>query len=57
MVREGLARLGWKEEDLAALRLRAETTASVKWIAARLRMGTWAQLNHLLYWHRGETTK
>ena len=69
MVREGLARLGWKEEDLAArrkgdgdklklaLRLRAETTASVKWIAARLRMGTWTHLNHLLYWHRRETTK
>jgi hypothetical protein len=64
MVREGLKQLGWKEADLAArrkgdkgklkvaLRLRAETTVSVKWIAERLRMGTWTHLNHLLYWHR-----
>ena len=52
MVREGLKRLGWKEADLEArrkgdgeklklaLRLRAETTVTVKWIAERLRMGT-----------------
>jgi putative transposase len=64
IVREGMKRLGWKEADLEmrrkgdegklklAQRLRAETTVSVKWIAARLRMGTWTHLNHLLYWHR-----
>lgn len=69
VVRQGLERLEWKDADLAArpkgdrdklklaLRLRVETTASVKWIAARLRMGTWTHLNHLLYWHRRETTK
>ena len=67
MVREGLKRLGWKEADLAArrkgdpgkvklaVRLRRETTASVKWIAERLRMGSWTYLNHLLYWHRRAT--
>ena len=64
VVREGLKRLRWKEADLAArpkgdreklklaLRLRVETTATTKWIAERLRMGTWTHLNHLLYWHR-----
>jgi putative transposase len=64
MVREGLKRLGWKETDLEArrkgdreklklaLRLREETTVTVKWIAERLRMGTWTHVNHLLYWHR-----
>jgi hypothetical protein len=35
-----------------ALRLRAETAVTVKWIAARLRMGPWTHLNHLLYCHR-----
>jgi hypothetical protein len=56
--------LGWKESDLSkrpkgdqdklelAIRLRSETTATTKWIAARLRMGTWPYLNHLLYWRR-----
>jgi hypothetical protein len=64
IVREGLKRLGWKEADLAArrkgdpeklklaVRLREETTVTVKWIAARLQMGVWTHLNHLLYWHR-----
>ena len=67
MVREELKRLGWKEADLEArckgdreklklaVRLRAETTVTVKWIAERLRMGTWTHLNHLLYWHRRKT--
>jgi REP element-mobilizing transposase RayT len=66
MVREGLKRLGWKEADLEmrrkgdreklklAVRLREETTVTVKWIAERLRMGTWTHVNHLLYWHRQE---
>ena len=69
IVREGLKRLGWREADLAkrakgdgeklklALRLRAETTVTLKWIAQRLRMGTWTHLNHLLYWQRRETTR
>ena len=64
IVQEGLKRLGWKEADLwarrkgdqakvkLAVRLRDETTVTVKWIARRLRMGTWTHLNHLLYWHR-----
>jgi hypothetical protein len=46
-------RLGWRDEDLAkrhkshpgklalAAKLRRETTLPLKWIAARLRMGTW----------------
>jgi len=60
IVRDGLKRLGWKEADLAgrrkgdlekvklAIRLRDETTVTIKWIAKRLRMGTWTHLNHLL---------
>ena len=35
-----------------AVRLRAETDMTVKWIAARLRMGTSGYVNHLLYQHR-----
>jgi len=69
IVREGMKRLGWKEADLEArrkgdreklklaVRLREETTVTVKWIADRLRMGTWTHLNHLLYWHRRETPR
>jgi hypothetical protein len=64
MVQAGLNRLGWKEADLVArlkgdgeklklaLRLRKDTTVTLKWIAERLRMGTWTHLNHLLYWQR-----
>ncbi len=63
-VQEGLQRLGWTREDLEtrpkghqekvklALRLRAEKTRTVQWIAERLQMGTWTHVNHLLYWHR-----
>jgi hypothetical protein len=69
IVRESLKRLGWREADLEqrakgdgeklklALRLREETTVTVKWIAQRLRMGTWTHLNHLLYWQRRETKR
>ena len=69
MVREGLKRLGWKEADLEtrrkgdkeklklAVRLRAETTVTLKWIAERLRMGTWTHLNHLLYSQRHKTSR
>jgi hypothetical protein len=51
-MREELQRLGWKEADLAghrksdpdklalAARLRRETTLSIKWIAARVRLGS-----------------
>ena len=69
IVREGLRRLGWKEGELEgrakgdrekvklAARLRAETTVTMKWIAERLRMGTWTYLNHLLYRHRQGKTR
>ena len=69
IVREGLRRLGWQEADLEArrkgdqeklklaVRLRDETTVTLKWIAERLRMGTWTHLNHLLYWHRRGTSR
>lgn len=64
IVREGLRRLGWRESDLEkkpkgdpeklklAVRLRAETTVTIKWIAQRLRMGAWTYLNSLLYRQR-----
>ena len=64
VVREGMRALGWREADLGkrakgdpekvklALWLRGETTATIKWIARRLRMGTSTHLNHLLYWRR-----
>jgi hypothetical protein len=60
LAREGLAKLGWTEADLAARRkgdrgklklavtLRAETTMTLKWIATRLQMGTAASLSNLL---------
>ena len=35
-----------------ARRLRAETTVTLQWIAARLHMGTKTHLSHLLYWKR-----
>ena len=52
VIAEELARLGWQESNLAsrrqahpdklaiALRLRNETTLSIKWIAARVRIGS-----------------
>jgi hypothetical protein len=52
VIAEELARLGWQESKLAsrrqahpdklavALRLRNETTLSIKWIAARVRIGS-----------------
>jgi|ERR1700691_4255526 REP element-mobilizing transposase RayT len=46
-----------QEKLKLAVRLRAETSVTVKWIAERLRMGTWTHLNHLLYWQRRETTR
>ena len=35
-----------------AVRLRAETAVTVKWIAERLRMGAPGYVNHLLYRRR-----
>ena len=61
VVKELIAR-GWKEADLAqrrkgdpekvamAIALRRETTATLAWIADRLRMGTREHLSHLIYW-------
>jgi hypothetical protein len=59
LAREELAKLGWKEADLAqrrkgdagkfkiAMKLRAETTMTLKWIAGRLQMGTASSLGNL----------
>ena len=56
---EELAKLGWKEADLAqrrkgdpeklkiAVKLRAETTMTLSWIAARLQMGAASSLGNL----------
>lgn len=56
-----LEKLGWKEESLRmvskrhpvkvqlARRLRAESTMSLKWIAARLQMGSWTYVSNLLH--------
>jgi hypothetical protein len=63
MVREGLRRLGWEEEELTrrhkgdvekvalAKQLRKETTVTLKWIARRLGMGSASMVAHCL---RGE---
>ena len=60
IVGEELRRLGWPEEELparakghagkvaVARRLRQETTMSLKWIAQRLRMGSWTYVSNLL---------
>jgi hypothetical protein len=60
LVREGLAKLGWSESDLAerrkgdpgkvgiARRLRQETTMTLAWIGQRLRMGAWTHVSNLL---------
>jgi REP element-mobilizing transposase RayT len=64
IVRAELKRLQWSESDLArrakgsraklalAVRLRAETAMTVRWIAWRLQMGSPGHVNHLLYQHR-----
>jgi hypothetical protein len=56
-----MRRLGWGEQDLGkhrkgdprkvkiARRLRQETTMTLKWIAERLRMGTWTHVTNRLY--------
>lgn len=60
IVRAGLAKLGWREEELRLRRksdpkkvalareLRAQTTVSLKWIARRLQMGAWSHVSNLL---------
>jgi REP-associated tyrosine transposase len=60
IVREELKRAGWQESDLptqpkgarpkvaAALRLRKETTLTLRWIADRLEMGSWTYVSNLL---------
>lgn len=66
IVTEELTHRGWAEADLARLakghlakieiaaRLRAETLRTVKWIAARLRMGAPSYLNNRLHrWRKG----
>jgi hypothetical protein len=64
VVTRELAQLDWSEQelrerakgDLAKIRiaeqLRLESTMTLGWIAARLRMGTVGHLSHLLYWRR-----
>ncbi len=64
LVAAGLKEAGWKESDLAlrrkgdpvkialARRLRRETTMPLKWICARLAMGSWKSVNRRLYEHR-----
>jgi len=60
LVSEELRRLGWAEAELGrrqkgdpekvkiARRVRTETTMTLKWIAARLQMGTWTNVSNLL---------
>jgi len=60
LVREELAKLKWKDADLAkrrkgdpgkvriARRLRRETTMTLAWIAQRLQMGVWTHVSNLL---------
>jgi len=64
IVAEELGVAKWTENQLRELRkgdpaklriarrLRAETTVTMQWIAARLHMGTKTHLSHLLYWGR-----
>ncbi|MCL4786659.1 MAG: hypothetical protein KJ070_07670 [Verrucomicrobia bacterium] len=48
-------RKGDKGKVAIALRLWAESTVTLAWIAERLRMGTATHLAHLLYGHRRES--
>ena len=51
----GAVRAKGDPEKLAvAMRLRAETAVTVKWIAGRLQMGAPGYLNHLPYRQRNE---
>jgi hypothetical protein len=69
IVRQALRTAGLKERALGQLpkaapaklavarKLRAETTVPLKWIAQRLRMGSWTYLNNRLYWARRASRK
>ena len=60
LVRAGLQTLGWAQKELSqrrkgdkgkvklARQLRAETTMTLRWIAARLQMGSWTYVSNLL---------
>lgn len=64
IVDEELRRALWSEAELKlrqkgdpqklkiAQRLRAETTMTLQWIAAKLHMGTKTHLSHLIYWQQ-----
>src|ERR1035437_3251780 len=61
IVSEEMRRLGWREADLErhrkgdrrkvkiARRSRQETTMTLKWMADRLKMGTWTHVANRLY--------
>ena len=67
LVAAGMDRLGWTERDLEgarkgdarkvrmAVRLRRETTISLKWIAKRLVMGSWTNVSNLLGVEKAKT--
>ena len=69
LVKEEMERLGWKEKDLLrtpkgdrrkvkiAVRLRGETTMTLKWIANRLAMGGWTNVSNLLGAERAKTKR
>ena len=70
VVKEELRRRRWTEATLGerkkgeiekvkiTVRLRQETLATVAWIAARLQMGSVANVNTLLYrWRQGKCKK
>jgi REP element-mobilizing transposase RayT len=60
IVRDSLADLGWRQQDLRrrrksdrtkvllARRVRSQTAVSLRWIADRLEMGTWTHVSNLL---------
>ena len=60
MVKAGMRELGWSEKELPARpkgdkqkvrlarRLRKEMTMSLKWIARKLKMGSWTYVSNLL---------
>jgi putative transposase len=69
LVKGELAQAAWTEEDLKrrrksdpvklrlAVRLRKQTTMTLKWISERLQMGAWTHLNKRLYDHRKENER
>ena len=69
MLAAELRRLGWTEAELfrrrkgdpekirIAWRLRAETTMTLKWIAAELQMGVWTHVSNLLSQQRRRLNK